>query len=158
TAILGSWAQALGLTNEAAIWQKFAQEGQDRTRDMWQDDGWYHDFNTRAGAWSPVRDPMQLAPVLCGCATPKPSADLAPLFRPVDVGPRHGERWHPLVWPPVAFTVIEAASAAGEYDAAARLTMQVLERAYRRSDSREVGSNGGLPGIAREFWPDWGEP
>jgi hypothetical protein len=156
--ILGSWAYALGLTDEAFDWQKIAQEGTERTRAMWQADGWFHDYDTRAGVWSPVRDPMQLAPLLCGCATPEQTAALAPLFRQEEVLPKHGERWHPLVWPPVAFTVIEAAAAAGEYDAAARLTMQVLERAYRRSDSREVGSNGGLPGIAREFWPDWGEP
>src|SRR5262249_11916833 len=70
-AILGSWAQALGLANEAATWQKIAQEGQERTRAMWQDGGWFHDYDTRAGAWSPVRDPMQLAPLLCGCATLK---------------------------------------------------------------------------------------
>lgn len=156
--ILGSWAYALGLADEAVDWQKFAQEGTRRTRAMWQADGWFHDYDTRAGAWSPVRDPMQLAPLLCGRATPEQIAALAPLFRQDELLPRHGERWHPLVWPPVAFTVIEAASAAGEHEAAARLTMEVLERAYRRSDSREVGSNGGLPGIAREFWPDWGEP
>lgn len=157
-AILGTWAQALGLAEEAADWQQIAQEGTERTRAMWQADGWFHDYDTRAGAWSPVRDAMQLAPLLCGCTTPEQMATLAPLFRQDALLPKHGGRWDALVWPPVAFTVIEAASAAGEHEAAARLTMRVLERAYRRSDSREVGSNGGLPGIAREYWPDWGQP
>jgi hypothetical protein len=157
-AILGNWARTLELADDAESWQKIALEGVERTRAMWQADGWFHDFDTRAGAWSPVRDAMQVAPLLCGCAAPEQTAALAPLFRRDALLPQHGERWHPLVWPPVAFTAIEAASAAGEYDAAARLTMQVLERAYRRSDSRKVGSDGGLPGMAREYWPDWGEP
>lgn len=157
-AILGTWAQALGLAEEAADWQQIAQEGTERTRAMWQADGWFHDYDTRAGAWSPVSDAMQLAPLVCRCCLPEQTASLAPLFRQDALLPKHGERWDALVWPPVAFTVIEAASAAGEHEAAARLTMHVLERAYRRSDSREVGSNGGLPGIARECWPDWGAP
>ncbi len=155
--ILGEWAEALKLASEASEWQKIAQEYTSRTQAMWEPDGWFRDFDRRAGTWSPVRDAMHLAPLLCGCATPGQSAALAPVFQQPGALPLHGERWNPLVWPPVAFTVIESAAAVGQYEAAARLTMQVLEQAHRRSDSRVVGSQGGLPGIAREYWPDWGE-
>jgi hypothetical protein len=119
---------------------------------LWRD-GWYHDWDARAARPSAVRDPMQLAPLACGLAGPEQVAALIPAFAAL---PPHGGVWPPLVWPPVAHTVLEAALAAGQDGRAAALAADIIERTWTRMDARTLEPDGSLPGVTREFWPEGG--
>jgi hypothetical protein len=149
--ILAGWAAALDRPPvEAARWHALAEQLGAAMGAMWHN-GWFRDFDTARGAWSGVRDPMQLAPVMCDLATAEQIAALRPAF---DALPKHGGVWPPLVWPPVAYTALEAAQAAGLLDRAANLAAALLDRAWRRLDARQIEPDGTLPGVTREFWPE----
>jgi len=64
--LLAGWCDELG--RDGARWRRVADECADRTRALWHD-GWFHD-RTASGPTS-ARDPMQLAPLLAGVATPE---------------------------------------------------------------------------------------
>jgi hypothetical protein len=150
-ALVAEWAVALGHPREeAARWREEAARRTARTREMWRG-GWYRDFDTRQSRWSDVRDPMQLAPLACGLATPEHTVALRPAFAAL---PPHGGAWPPLVWPPVAHTALEAALATGLDARAAELAAEILERVWRRMDARDLEPDGALPGVTREFWPE----
>jgi hypothetical protein len=53
----------------------------------------------------------------------------------------------------MAWTLAEAALAAGATDAAARLAATICERAYSFWDARKEQAGRTLPGIACEYWP-----
>jgi Trehalase len=152
-ALLAEWAETLGQPPaEVARWRSAAARVAEQTRALWRT-GWYHDFDARERRWSDVRDPMQLAPLACGLATPEQIAALRPAFAAL---PPHGGTWPPLVWPPVAHTALEAALATGLDARAAELAAQILEHAWRRMDARDLEPDGALPGVTREFWPAGG--
>ncbi len=152
-AILAAWATTLERpADEIARWQAAATSHTAHVHNLWHD-GWYHDFDARRRRWSGVRDPMQLAPLACGVAKPEHAAALGPAFAAL---PPHGGSWPPLVWPPVAHTVLEAALAVGMDMGAADLAAGVNDHAWTRMDARELEADGGLPGITREFWPHGG--
>ncbi len=159
-ALLAGWAAALARpAHEVDSWQARAEQLTAHTREMWRD-GWFHDFDTRAGRWSDVRDPMQLAPLACGLATDAQIAALRPAF---DALPPHADAYPPLVWPPVAHTALEAALAAGMDGRAAELAAAMLERVWRRMDGmidgmdvRELEPDGAIAGVTREYWPEAG--
>lgn len=151
--ILATWAAQLGRPpDEIARWREHAREIGARLRGMWHED-WFRDYDTQLGRWSGVQDPMQLAPLACGLATPAHIAALLPAF---DQLPLHGGAWPALVWPPVVHTILEAALAAQLDTVAASISASVVERAWRRMDGREVERDGGLPGVSREYWPEGG--
>src|SRR5262249_32671109 len=112
-----------------------------------------HDYDSRRGRWSEVRDPMQLAPLACGLAEPEQLVALREAF---DALPPHCGIYPPLAWPPVAHTVLEAALTCGLDERAAELTAELLERVWRRMDARDLEPDGALPGATREFWPEGG--
>jgi hypothetical protein len=150
-ALMANWAQALGRADpEIERWRAASVDLAIRLGDMWRG-GWFRDFDTRAQAWSAVRDPMQLAPLAAGLATPAQVAALAPAF---DALPPHCDVYPPLVWPPVAYTVFEAALAAGRDAWAAEQAVALLDRVWRRMDARDPEPDGALPGVTREFWPE----
>ncbi|MBI2942043.1 MAG: hypothetical protein HYY04_16555 [Chloroflexi bacterium] len=152
--VLARGASALGDAAEATRWRAVAADYADRTRRLFVGDR-FADFDVRAGQFSDVREPVHLAPALCGVATAAQLAALRPLLHAL---PAHGE-WTALEWPPVAFTILESAWAMGERALAAELSSQLLERIDRAMDARESGPEGPLPGIASEHWPpsgDWG--
>jgi hypothetical protein len=152
-ALLAAWAQSLARpAQEVARWQAEAQRLSAHTRSMWQS-GWFRDFDARRSRWSDVRDPMQLAPLAAGLATPEQVAALRPAFGAL---PRHAGAYAPLVWPPVAYTALEAALAAGRDEHATELAAEILDRAWRRMDGRDLEPDGALPGVTREFWPEGG--
>lgn len=151
--ILAAWATALELpSNEAVRWQAEAARHAAHVRELWRD-GWYHDYDARQRRWSRVRDPVQLAPLACGLAPSEHAAALGPAFAAL---PPHGGSWPPLVWPPVAHTVLEAALAAGLDARVADQAATINDRAWTRMDARELEADGALPGTTREFWPHGG--
>ncbi len=150
---LAEWGATLERPEEEiGRWRAEAKRLAERARAMWRG-AWFHDFDTRAGRWSEVRDPMQLAPLACGIATLEQTAALRAAF---DALPTHGGAWPALVWPPVALTAREAALAAGLDAKAGEMAAEILDRAWRRMDARELEPDGAVPGVTREFWPEGG--
>ncbi|HEX6800747.1 MAG TPA: hypothetical protein VF116_23745 [Ktedonobacterales bacterium] len=152
-ALLAKWARALELeTDENWRWASVAEDLAAKTRAMWRAN-WFHDYDAAAARWSKVRDPMQLAPLAAGLASAQQRAVLRRAFSTL---PRHCGSYPPLVWPPVAYTALEAALAAGLDARAAELAHAILDRAWRRMDARTIEPDGALPGITREYWPEGG--
>jgi mannosylglycerate hydrolase MGH1-like protein len=153
SALLAGWAEVLERPEEeAARWREEAEAWAARTRAMWRGN-WCRDYDTAAGRWSEVRDPMQLAPLAGGVASAEQRRVLRGAFASL---PKHCGVYPPLVWPPVAQTALEAALAAGQEARAAELAAGILDRVWRRMDARTLEPDGALPGVTREYWPEGG--
>jgi hypothetical protein len=128
-------------------------------RDLWRpEQSWFHDFDRRNNAFTDVLDTMQLAPFLCRAVTPE---QVAVVQEKLADPPKHGQIFHPLMWPSIAFCLIEACYEAGRPDLAAKHSWDALTGVYRWLDSRPPNidpDNGGLPGVGREYWPQVGNP
>jgi hypothetical protein len=131
-------------------WRAVAEDYTERTRAMW-DSGWFHDW-TATGP-TPVRDPMQIAPLMCGVATPEQVGALRSHLHHL---PGHGE-YSPLEWPPVALTVLESAFQAGERAWTTETAVGLLERVWSATDAPTHEPERPLPGVAHEHWPPAGE-
>jgi hypothetical protein len=146
--LLAGWLRELG--RDGTRWDAVAHDFAARTRAMWHR-GWFHDW-TAAGPTAP-RDPMQLAPLMCGVAAPEQVDILKKHMRDL---PSHGE-YSPIEWPPVALTVLESALQAGEREWAAETAAGLLERVWRATDAPTHEPGRPLPGVAHEHWPPEGE-
>jgi hypothetical protein len=61
------------------------------------------------------------------------------------------------MWPSWTYALVESAAAAGHFEQVGVLAAEIIERVYRVTTRRELGSlPRPLPGVAPEFWPeDW---
>lgn len=153
-AILARFAAELGRSHDVLRWQRVAADCRAKTQALWRGD-WFCDYDLRRQAAVPFRDVMHLSPLLAGVATAEQVAILRPAFTAL---PPHGT-WPPLDWPPVVFTAVEAASAAGWHDLTSSLAARLAEHVYRAYDVRPPLAGGPLPGIASERWAtegSWG--
>ena len=157
-AILASWAEILSSTHTdetlpnpypAAVtfWQQIAHEFTVKTRQMWQD-GWFRDYDSVTGEWSTERDPMHLAPIFCGAASWEQIEQLRPTLAQIRPEARFIA---PFGWPPIAMTMIGAASAASMLIEAAEMAYRFIDSAYRSIDARTLDEYGGIPGVTREY-------
>ena len=137
---------AIDYSAEATAWKSIADEFTVKTRTMWQK-GWFRDYDSVAREWSTQQDTMHLAPVFCGAAGWGHIEQLRPYF----TQPPMHSGWAPLCWPPVAMTLVGAASEAALPLEAAELAAQFIDAAYTSIDSRVPDEHGGLPGITREY-------
>src|SRR5579875_1983499 len=132
---------------DAAEWQRIADEFTVKTRRMWQD-GWFRDYDSVTGEWSTERDPMHLAPIVCGVAGWGQIEQL----RPVLAQTRPEARFvAPFGWPPIVMTLIGAASAATMPLEAAEMAYRFIDSSYRSTDARALDEYGNIPGITREY-------
>ena len=149
--LLAYWAGEI--SHKGDSWQKLGQRYAELTRSMWQPaQSWFHDYDTRTARFTEVLDTMQLAPLLCGVANAEQKAMLAAKI--VDP-PKHGQIFHPLMWPSIAFGLIEAAGEGGYAGVAARHSWNALSAVYRwlDSDPLAIEPESGVPGVGREYWP-----
>jgi len=146
--LLADWLRELG--REASRWQVVADAHREQALAMWSH-GWFHDW--LRGTPTPVRDPMQLSPLMCGIATPEQVKALRPHLAEL---PGHAG-YSPLEWPPVALTVLESALAAGEAAWAAEAAVGLCERVWSATDAPTHAGDRPLPGVAHEHWPPAGE-
>lgn len=146
-AILARWAEALGHAAEAARWREVAGRVRERVAALWDEAaGWFLDQHH---APTGVLDPVQLAPLLAGCASPAQLERLRPRFATL---PLHAGAWPPLAWPLVAWTALEAARRAGALPPLLDDLFALQDAAYRDADTAEAGPGRLLPGVAGEFW------
>ncbi len=150
--LLAYWAGEIGQDGES--WQKLGHRYAELTRSMWQpEQSWFHDYDTRAARFTEVLDTMQLAPLLCGVAD---AGQKAALVAKIADPPKHGQIFHPLMWPSIAFGLIEAAGEGGYVGVAAQHSWHAINAVYRWLDSDPLSiepESGGVPGVGREYWP-----
>jgi hypothetical protein len=153
-------------------WKTLAEKRIQSTRSMCVD-GWFRDFDARAN--KPIilhdyYDVMMLYPVAAGLATEEQIMAIAPRFQYFADNPKF---W--LEWPSFMLPFSEAAWNAGKRDLLAEILAETANRAYARTDARQIkpiptekSSSEGTkkitsefpvqyryraPGIANEFWP-----
>jgi hypothetical protein len=158
--LLAAWATELGLPAEKINkWNQTGGQHGQFMQQMWRGDkNWFHDFDRRSNTFTEVIDTMQLAPLLCRAASP---AQITALQSKLENPPMHGQIFHPLMWPSIAFCLVEACAESGRSDLAARHGWTALQAVYRWMDSRPLtiaADQGGLPGVGREYWPQVSAP
>jgi len=148
--LLAEWAIVLG--QDAPQWAALGERFTQATQQLWHNN-WFHDFDMAQNQFTNVLDTMQFAPLLCRAATPDQVAALMPRL---ENPPKHGNIFHPLMWPSVAFCLIEACSESQRLDLASWHSWQIIDPVYRWLDSNPADidpEKGGMPGVAREYWP-----
>ncbi len=153
--LLAAWGDELGLgPAKVAKWNGLGAEHTRLMQAMWRPEkNWFHDFDRKTNAFTDVLDTMQLAPLLCRTATPE---QIAALQAQLENPPKHGQVFHPLMWPSIVFCLVESCCEAGRSDLAARHSWQAIQAVYRWLDSRPptiAPDQGGMPGVGREYWP-----
>jgi len=141
---MAEFATRLGRTRDVPSWQQLAATYADKTAELWTG-ARYADVDSGTGKPTDVDDVMLLAPVALGLAAAEQVDALRPAVRGVDPDT--------VVWPMFAWTAIDAASAAGEHDAAAATASAIVDRAYRFWDAPRHAEGRTLPGISCEYWP-----
>jgi hypothetical protein len=148
--VLAFFAAELGL--DADHWRHLESVYRDRTRQLYDPvEGRYRDWTSEE---SPDRlywgiDPnrysaQSLTPLLLGL--PLDEAEVWSHVRPP---------W--TLWPSWTWSLVESAAAAGLYIRIGELAFETIDRVYRATTRRELGSFARpLPGSSPEFWPeDW---
>ncbi len=143
-ATMADLAGVLGRDEDVRRWRDLAAEFGDRTERMWTGER-YADVDARTGEATAVDDVMLLAPLALGRAGADRAEALRETVRAADPDTT--------VWPMFAWTAVDAARAAGEYDTAARVAGGVVDRAYGFWDARRHVQGRTLPGVACEYWP-----
>ncbi|MFD2080562.1 hypothetical protein SAMN05421678_10795 [Actinopolymorpha cephalotaxi] len=143
-ATMADLAGVLGRDEDVHRWQGLATEFAERTDRLWTGER-YADVDARTGRATEVDDVMLLAPLALGQAGADRAEALRETVRAADPDTT--------VWPMFAWTAVDAAEAAGEYDTAARVAGGVVDRAYGFWDARRHEPGRTLPGVACEYWP-----
>jgi len=151
TRTMQQYAKLLGHTGDVARWQELSSLYAEKTRELFQG-GWFYDVDSRSG--EPIvlpnhREVTQMAPIMCGVATPEQIQAMAPAM--LEFNPRQ-EYW--LEWPSLVLPYAESMWQAGRRQALADVLLEIVERAYRSMDRRaiELEKRLGWPGVSCEYW------
>jgi hypothetical protein len=156
--VLTFFAAQLGLADEVPRWQRIEADFRERVRKLFDAAiGRYRDWSIAAGRFQepcpdkpywgvdPCRYSAQsLTPLLIG--EPLPEEEVW----------RHAcAPW--TLWPSWTVSLVESAAAAGLYAGIGALAFETIDRVYRVTTRRDLGSlSRPLPGSSPEFWPeDW---
>jgi hypothetical protein len=156
--VLALFAGELQRTRDVQRWQDVAADYRRRTRELFDPrEGRYRDWLTQEQRFQSARPdqpywgvdscryaPLALTPLLVG--EPLSADEVWRHARPP---------W--TMWPSWTWALVESASAAGLFKGVATLASEIVERVYRVTTRRELGSlERPLPGASPEFWPeDW---
>lgn len=142
--VMAGFAVELGRDHDADRWRRLAAEFRERTERMWNA-GRYADIDATTSRFRDVDDVMLFAPVALGVAAPERAKMTRAAIRAVDPDT--------VVWPMFAWTVVDAATAVGDHETAARVAASIVDRAYTFWDARDYDQSRTLPGVACEYWP-----
>ncbi|MBV9135061.1 MAG: hypothetical protein JO318_20305, partial [Chloroflexi bacterium] len=152
--VLAFFAAELG--EDATRWQNLAADYRGRTRSLFdRAEQRYRDALIRGehpdctdtlywGVDSCRNSAQSLTPLLLGLPLPESEVE------------RHiAPPW--TLWPSWTWSVVESAAAAGLYQRVGELAFDTIDRVYRVTTRRELGSlRRPMPGCSPEFWPeDW---
>jgi hypothetical protein len=149
--VVAAFARELGKPREAEQWAAHRDALAERTRSLWHD-GWYHDYDRRAGGFTQGRDIMHLMPFFYGLAPAEHAKAVAPLVEAfcTDRRPEFSM---------FALTLVETAFQIGLRGRMADLAYRLVDYIYPTLDARTHEPRMPLPGIQHEYWPElrsWG--
>lgn len=175
--VLHAFAQELGNERSAAEWEGVHQTYTDKTQQLWNENDWFQDFDTRSGTpiTSVGKDIGQVAPIFCEIASADQTRDMTPSLRAFYEQSVAGSAKNPdgwvdgLQWSSLTFPFLESLWIAEEYELLAKVVYLIAERIYPTMDRRNVEklpgswivprqgeSRIGIPGISCEMWTPHG--
>jgi hypothetical protein len=144
-------AKLLGRAQDINRWQDLFTKYAAKTRELFYD-GWFYDVDSRSG--KPIvipghREVTQMAPIMCGVATAEQIRAMTPAM--LEYTP-YQEYW--LEWPSLVLPYAESMWRAGQRRPLAKVLFEIVDRAYRSMDRREVEPEKhlGWPGVSCEYW------
>lgn len=145
------YAKILGHVNDVPRWQKLFSEYAEKTRQLFYN-GWFYDVDSRTG--KPIvipnhREVTQMAPIMCGVATPEQTQVMTPAM--LEYSPQQ-DYW--LEWASLVLPYAESMWRAGQRQALAKVLFELVDRAYRSMDRRQIEPEKklGWPGVSCEYW------
>jgi len=157
-AVLSFFAAELGLAHDVPRWQRVEADFRERTRQLFDPaTGRYRDWRIAEGRF---QEPCPDKPYWGVDACRYSAQSLTPLL--IGEPLAEAEVWRHAcppwtLWPSWTVTLVESAAAAGLYAGIGELAFETIDRVYRVTTRRELGSfTRPLPGSSPEFWPaDW---
>ncbi len=157
-AVMAFFATELDLANDVSHWQRIEMDFRERTRKLFDPaTGRYRDWLIAEGRFlEPCPDKPYWGLDSCRYS----AQSLTPLLIGEPVA--EAEVWRHAVapwtlWPSWTVALVESAAAAGLFAGIGALAFETIDRVYRVTTRRELGSlTRPLPGSSPEFWPaDW---
>jgi hypothetical protein len=149
------YANLLGHTKDVPRWQALASRYADKTHKLFYQ-GWFYDADSRSG--KPIvipghREVTQMAPIMCGVATPDQIQAMTSAM--LEYSPQQ-EYW--LEWASLVLPYAESMWRAGQRQPLANVLFEIVDRAYRSMDRRELEPEKklGWPGVSCEYWSQKG--
>jgi hypothetical protein len=149
--VVAAFARELGRPGETEQWAAHRDAFAARTAALWHD-GWYHDYDRRAGSFTQGRDVMHLAPFFYRLAPAKHAPAVATLVEAMCTDRRPE-------WSTFTFMLVEAAFDIGLRAPMAAMAHRLVDYIYTTLDARTQEPRMPLPGIQHEYWPElrsWG--
>jgi hypothetical protein len=148
---MATYAKLLGRHDDISRWQALASGYADKTRQLFFQ-AWFYDVDSRSG--KPIvipnhREVTQMAPIMCGVATAEQIQAMTPAM--LEYSPRQ-DYW--LEWASLVLPYAESMWRAGQRQPLARALFEIVDRAYRSMDRRELEPEKrlGWPGVSCEYW------
>ena len=149
------YAQLLGRRGDIDRWASIASKYADKTRQLFYG-GWFYDVDSRSG--KPIvipghREVTQVAPIMCGVATPEEIQAMAPAM--LEYSPTQ-DYW--LEWASLVLPYAESMWRAGQRQRLSTVLFEIVDRAYRSMDRRQLEPEKklGWPGVSCEVWGQHG--
>jgi len=146
-----AYATLVGRAQDIPRWQDLFAKYAGKTRELFYE-GWFYDVDGRSG--KPIvipghREVTQMAPLMCGVATPEQIHAMIPAM--LEYTPFQ-EYW--LEWPSLVLPYAESMWRAGQRRPLAKVLGEIVDRAYRSMDRRELEPEKhlGWPGVSCEYW------
>jgi hypothetical protein len=156
--VLAFFAAELGLAEDVPRWRLLENDFRDRTRQLFDPDaGRYRDWLIVEGRFQepcPNKPYWGIDPRRYSAQSVTPLLIGEPLAAE-EVWRHARSPW--ILWPSWTYALVESAAAAGLYARIGELAFETVDRVYRVTTRRELGSLARpLPGSSPECWPtDW---
>jgi hypothetical protein len=156
--VLAFFAAELGLAEDVPRWRQVENDFRERTRQLFDAEaGRYRDWLIADGRF---QVPCPTKPYWGVDACRYSAQSVTPLLIGEPLAEeevwRHARApW--ILWPSWTYALVESAAAAGLYARIGELAFETIDRVYRVTTRRDLGSLARpLPGSSPEFWPtDW---
>jgi len=148
---MAAYAKLLGRQGDIPRWQALSSRYADKTRQLFYQ-AWFYDVDSRSG--KPIvipghKEVTQVAPIMCGVATAEQIRAMSPAM--LEYSPQQ-DYW--LEWASLVLPYAESMWRAGQRQPLANVLFEIVDRAYRSMDRRELEPEKklGWPGVSCEYW------
>jgi hypothetical protein len=148
---LQNYAAILGHANDVPRWKELVERYTKKTRELFYQ-SWFYDVDSRTGkpiVVSGHREVTQVAPIMCGVATPEQSRAMIPAM--LEYNPEQ-EYW--LEWASLVLPYAESMWKSGQREPLSNVLHELIDRVYASMDRRDIepAKKIGWPGVSCEYW------